>query len=310
VRPLPSGAGSPPLGGGSSGASRLRKVLRRDDVLPPSEILPRPTFLDEVNVDPHTDHGSLHRQHRADQQLRGPVVQPERDVLTRFHLSDVDYTSRAEGSSRTGRTRRPWRAILRALLREGRLPRTRKRRKPALRARRGGADAGRLPSLGGARFTDLAARAARVHLTGSNLTAALASCGRPFDLLEQWTGRLRRLRCGFIISPLTSALILAGCASGVLDVSFVAPSTNTDGSPLKDVASYRVYYDTTDAPCPGGRAIIAAAPKVPLPPGQPLGVRLTRLTVGRLYYVAVTAVNSRGIESSCTNTVSARARQP
>ena len=61
---------------------------------------------------------------------------------------------------------------------------------------------------------------------------------------------------------------------------------------------------------PGGRAIVAAAPKVPLPPDQRLEVRLTGLTVGKLYYVAVTAVNSRGIASSCSSTASARARQP
>ena len=150
----------------------------------------------------------------------------------------------------------------------------------------------------------------RCCVSGCPIRSALAIARSRASRSCRVTSRFRRLRCGFIISPLTSALILAGCASGVLDVSFVAPSTNTDGSPLEDVASYRVYYDTTDAPCPGGPAIIAAAPKVPLPPGQPLGVRLTRLTVGRLYYVAVTAVNSRGIESSCTNTVSARARQP
>jgi hypothetical protein len=124
------------------------------------------------------------------------------------------------------------------------------------------------------------------------------------------TDRLSRLRYLFIITTVMIALTLPGCASGVLDVSFVAPTTNTDGSPLTDVASYRVYYGTTDAPCPGGRVIVAAAPKVPLPPDQPLGVRLTRLTVGKLYYVAVTAVNSRGIESNCTSTVSAPARRP
>jgi len=125
------------------------------------------------------------------------------------------------------------------------------------------------------------------------------------------TDRLGRLRCRFIISPVTTALILAGCAaSGVLDVSWVAPTTNTDGSPLTDVVSYRVYYSTTDPPCPTGSAIGAAAPKVPLPPDQRLVVRLTGLTVGKLYFVAVTAVNSRGNESSCTNTLSARARQP
>ena len=125
------------------------------------------------------------------------------------------------------------------------------------------------------------------------------------------TERLSRLRFRFIITPVTTALILAGCAaSGVLDVSWVAPTTNADGSPLTDVVSYRVYYSTTDPPCPTGSAIVAAAPKVPLPPDQRLVVRLTGLTVGKLYFVAVTAMNSRGSESNCTSTASARARQP
>jgi hypothetical protein len=53
---------------------------------------------------------------------------------------------------------------------------------------------------------------------------------------------------------------------------------------------------------------VAAAPKVQLPPDQPLTVRLTGLSVGTLYYVTVTAVNARGIESECTDSKSARAR--
>ena len=125
------------------------------------------------------------------------------------------------------------------------------------------------------------------------------------------TDRLRRLRCRFITTPVMSALFLTGCAaSGVLDASWVAPITNADGSPLTDVVSYRVYYSTTDPPCPTGSSIVAAAPKEPLPSDQRLEVRLTGLTVGKLYYVAVTAVNSRGIASSCSSTASARARQP
>jgi hypothetical protein len=122
--------------------------------------------------------------------------------------------------------------------------------------------------------------------------------------------RLGRLRCRFITTPVTTTLILAGCAgSGVLDVSFVAPTTNVDGSPA-NVASYRVYYSTTDSPCPKGSVVALPAPKVPPPPDQPLGFRLTGLTVGKLYFVAVTAVNIFGTESGCTSTVSARARQP
>ncbi len=46
-----------------------------------------------------------------------------------------------------------------------------------------------------------------------------------------------------------TALILTGCATGgVLDASWVAPVTNTDGTPVTEVVSYRVYYSTTDPP--------------------------------------------------------------
>jgi Fibronectin type III domain len=125
------------------------------------------------------------------------------------------------------------------------------------------------------------------------------------------TDRLSRLRCRDIITPVMTALILAGCAaSGVLDVSWVAPTTNADGSPATNVVSYRVYYSTADPPCPQGSVVALAAPQVPLPSDRPLGFRLTGLTVGKLYFVAVTAVNSGGSESSCTSTVSGRARQP
>jgi hypothetical protein len=38
--------------------------------------------------------------------------------------------------------------------------------------------------------------------------------------------------------------ILAGCAAreGVLLASWMPPTTNTDGSPLTDLASYRIYF--------------------------------------------------------------------
>ena len=104
-----------------------------------------------------------------------------------------------------------------------------------------------------------------------------------------------------------TALILTGCATGgVLDASWVAPVTNTDGTPVTEVVSYRVYYSTTDPPCPRGRAIVAAAPKVPLPPDQRLEVRLTGLTLGKLYYVAVAegGATSGGNQASITIRIS------
>jgi hypothetical protein len=122
------------------------------------------------------------------------------------------------------------------------------------------------------------------------------------------THPLGRLWCHFIITP-TTALILAGCAaSGVLDVSWVATTTNVDGSPLTDVATYRVYYSTADAPCPTGKSIGVATRQAPAP-GQRIVFRLSGLTIGQLYYVAVAAVTSRDT-SECSNTESARARQP
>lgn len=120
---------------------------------------------------------------------------------------------------------------------------------------------------------------------------------------------MSHFRYGILAGLVGLGLLLSGCAgSGVLDVTFLAPTKNADGSPLKDLHSFRVYYGTTEHVCQSGRTIVAAAPKVQLPPDQPLTVRLTGLNVGTLYYVTVAAVNARGIEGECTDTKSARAR--
>src|SRR5437870_3010229 len=38
--------------------------------------------------------------------------------------------------------------------------------------------------------------------------------------------------------------------AGVLDSTWNAPTTNADGSPVTGVASYRIYYGTSNPPCP------------------------------------------------------------
>ena len=65
-------------------------------------------------------------------------------------------------------------------------------------------------------------------------------------------------RAGFNYAGL--GLILGGLLliaipgeAGILDASWTAPTTNTDGSPLTDLAAYRVYYGTSGAPCRGAR---------------------------------------------------------
>ena len=44
-------------------------------------------------------------------------------------------------------------------------------------------------------------------------------------------------------------------AAGILDATWTAPTTNTDGSPLTDLASYLVYYGTPTSPCPGSSSV-------------------------------------------------------
>jgi concanavalin A-like lectin/glucanase superfamily protein/HYDIN/CFA65/VesB family protein/fibronectin type III domain protein/Big-like domain-containing protein len=105
-------------------------------------------------------------------------------------------------------------------------------------------------------------------------------------------------------------LLIAATSSeaGILDASWTAPTTDTDGSPLTDLASYRVYYSASSAPCPGG-TFLQTASTTPSPgSNQTVNARLTGLTTTLLYNVSVTAVDTSGMESVCTTPASAAAR--
>jgi hypothetical protein len=126
------------------------------------------------------------------------------------------------------------------------------------------------------------------------------------------------VRCEFtrvvaLLGTVFEALvILAGCAAreGVLLASWMPPSTNTDGSPLTDLASYRIYFNTVGSPCPGGLSVKVDAAAVGRTPDGRVSVILSNFVVGQIYHVAVTAVNSRGEASGCSSTASAPARLP
>jgi hypothetical protein len=96
--------------------------------------------------------------------------------------------------------------------------------------------------------------------------------------------------------------------AGVLDASWIAPTTNTDGSPLTDLALFRVYVGTQSPPCPGTTGVQLASPTSSPSTNQSMSTKLTGLTAGTSYNVAVTAVDAAGKESNCSSMASAVAR--
>jgi hypothetical protein len=97
-------------------------------------------------------------------------------------------------------------------------------------------------------------------------------------------------------------------SAGTLDASWVAPTTNTDGSPLTDLAFYRLYFGTASTPCPGSAFFQVAAPRLSPHINELVTFKLTGLLVGARYFVAITAVDSGGLESACSPVASAIAR--
>ena len=110
----------------------------------------------------------------------------------------------------------------------------------------------------------------------------------------------------FILSEVL--LVTTPGTAGILDATWTAPTTNTDGSPLTDLASYRLYYATASSPCPGSSSVQVASPTPSPGPNTTMSFRLTGLTSGALYNVAVSAVDAAGSQSSCSSIASAMAR--
>jgi hypothetical protein len=100
-------------------------------------------------------------------------------------------------------------------------------------------------------------------------------------------------------------LMAASGHAGVLTASWTAPTTNTDGSALINLAFYRVYYSTSDSPCPSISFFQVGTSTSTPPPDQTVSFQLTGLTTGSIYSVSVTAVDADGNESACSDAASA-----
>ena len=125
--------------------------------------------------------------------------------------------------------------------------------------------------------------------------------------------RLSAVGCPFYVIFFTLALVLAGCGGsggggsssgtsgggggtggggtggtdGVLNLSWVAPTTNADDTPLTDLAGYKVYYGTATG----------VYGTTPTDAGNVTTYSLTGLTKGTTDYVAVTAYDTSSNES-------------
>lgn len=126
---------------------------------------------------------------------------------------------------------------------------------------------------------------------------------------------MRKKTAGSAATCVALSLLLSGVLvgtnpsiAGILDATWTAPITNTDGSPLTDLAFYLVYYGTSASPCPGPASVQVASPTSSPGLNQTTNVRLTGLTTGTVYSVAVTAVDSLGNQSACSGVASAAAR--
>ena len=132
-------------------------------------------------------------------------------------------------------------------------------------------------------------------------TAAAESMGG-WKLLRRWC------RLGFGLAVAGVVLSTAPVGAGVLDASWTAPTKNTDGTTLTDLASYRVYYEPTDSPCRASTLLQVASPTTTPSAGQVVSTRLRGLLTGTRYWVAVSAVDKSGNESSCSVMVNAVAQ--
>ena len=108
------------------------------------------------------------------------------------------------------------------------------------------------------------------------------------------------------------ALVVVSGATRVeaasLNLSWNAPTTNADGTPLTDLAGYHVYLGTSPPPCPSASFFSVGSPTAAPSSGDVLASRVASLVAGATYFVAVTAVDLGGLESQCTQTVSGLAQ--
>ena len=111
----------------------------------------------------------------------------------------------------------------------------------------------------------------------------------------------RILVAGLVLAGLTTS---ASVEAASVSLSWTAPTTNADGSPLTDLAGYRVYLATSTPACPGASFFSVPSSTSTPAAGQAVASQVTSLAAGTTYFVRVSAVDTSGNESSCSPSAS------
>lgn len=94
--------------------------------------------------------------------------------------------------------------------------------------------------------------------------------------------------------PTFSITVSAAPTNGTASLSWTAPSQNTDGSALTDLAGYKIYYGTNSASLNQSVAINTVGT---------VSYMFTNLNSATTYYFAMTSRNTAGVESGYSNIV-------
>ncbi len=126
----------------------------------------------------------------------------------------------------------------------------------------------------------------------------------PVCVCPQWIkgARARRWLLGlwFVLAGIVCAA--PALAGDVLPLTWYAPTTKAGGAALTDLARYRVYFGFSDPPCPGVTFIDVPSATTTPSAGESVTFKLTGLVnASTEYFVQVTAIDSRGNESGCSN---------
>ena len=97
-------------------------------------------------------------------------------------------------------------------------------------------------------------------------------------------------RTWFFVFVLMLIANVVSVEAASLSVTWSAPATNADGTPLTDLASYRIYLGTSSPACPGTPFRTVTAPTATPTAGQTVSTVLTGLTAGTTYFSRITAV--------------------